>query len=184
MGNLLYRKAAATSLQSLSTSATNKTTALSKVLGELWDCWSPSALRRWMIAGPELTRITSEFEKSEISRDMHVQITRHHDQLPSIQHTFVKEVKALTETISDMGNPFLETSQDLLVLDTRDIVDPLVAKTVRTAEKLGKEQLDRFIEEQLLKSVIPITDTISKNKLQLFKSPLFKAPRTAGSTKE
>ena len=93
MGNLLYRKAAATSLQLLSTSATNKTTALSKVLGELWDCWSPSALRRWMIAGPELTRITSEFEKSEISRDMHVQITRHHDQLPSIQHTFVKELK-------------------------------------------------------------------------------------------
>ena len=42
--------------------------------------------------------------------------------------------------LEEMGNPFLEHSQDLLVIDTRDIMDIQVAETVRRIERLGEEQ--------------------------------------------
>ncbi|CAC5367122.1 unnamed protein product [Mytilus coruscus] len=51
-------------------------------------------------------------------------------EVESKQKAFVKQVIKLTATIEEMGNPFLEESEDLLVLDTRDIVDPKVANTV------------------------------------------------------
>jgi len=42
--------------------------------------------------------------------------------------------------IEEMGNLFLEQSEDLLVLDTRDIMYSSVADTVRTVEEIGKQQ--------------------------------------------
>ena len=49
-----------------------------------------------------------------------------------------------------MGNPFLENSEDLIVLDTRDIVDASVGETVRNAETLGKEQYEVFVDERII----------------------------------
>ena len=37
-----------------------------------------------------------------------------------------------------MEIPFLEKSDDLLVLDTRDIADPKVVQTVRNIEQIGR----------------------------------------------
>lgn len=43
---------------------------------------------------------------------------------------FARDVKALTDAIEDMGNPFCEKgSVDLLVLDTRDLADAGVIDT-------------------------------------------------------
>ena len=56
---------------------------------------------------------------------------RHHEQVESKQKAFVKQVQAMTNTLEEMGNPFLEESEDLLVLDTRDKADPKVATTIR-----------------------------------------------------
>ncbi len=67
-----------------------------------------------------------------------------------------------------MGNPFLENSKDLMVLDTRDIMDASVRETVRNAETLGKEQYEEFVDERLIQGKVPITEVISKNKLALF----------------
>ena len=41
--------------------------------------------------------------------------------------------------IEKLGNPVEEDSQDLLVLDTRDIADPAVIETVRTVKQIGQE---------------------------------------------
>ena len=35
-----------------------------------------------------------------------------------MQEVFRKQVKSLTEAISEMGNPFIEDSSELLALDT------------------------------------------------------------------
>ena len=67
-----------------------------------------------------------------------------------------------------MGNPFLEKTQDLLVLDTRDIMETPVAETVRKIESLGEEQYTKFVEERLELCTKPVTDTLPKNKLPLF----------------
>ena len=84
---------------------------------------------------------------------------------------FLKEVKSLIAVIEDMGNPFLESSEDLMVLDTKDILDTSVGETVQTAESLGKEQYKAFVEERLVRCEVPITDVTSKNKLALFSRP-------------
>ena len=76
----------------------------------------------------------------------------------------------------EMGNPFLEKGQDILVLDTNDIINISVGETVRKAEALGEEQYKTFVEERLVKCEKPITDILSKNKLPLFSRPSVKYP--------
>ena len=50
---------------------------------------NPSALRRWMIGGPELVRMITGYEE-QLSSEMS---TKHHKQIPSVQNTFLKNVK-------------------------------------------------------------------------------------------
>ena len=54
---------------------------------------SPSALGRWMIAGSELMRMTSEFESSLERKNNKSLDTSHHGQTKSFQMTFGKQVK-------------------------------------------------------------------------------------------
>ena len=63
---------------------------------------NPSAFRRWIISGPEVSRIITEFEdQTQFTKDDH----RHHDQTPSVQNEFVKDVQSLAATIEELGNP-------------------------------------------------------------------------------
>ena len=134
---------------------------------------NPSALRRWMIAGPEVARVIGEFEKSAIPENRRVD-THHH---ASVQISFAKDVRPLLTVIEDMGNPFEEDSQDLLVLDTKEIADPAVVKTVRSAKSVGQDQFDAFTKECLIDRTKSIYDTIHRNKLPLFSTPASKASK-------
>ena len=131
---------------------------------------TPGALRRWMVAGPEIARITAEFEdqvrrqKDDGSDAGH----HHHDQQPAVQVAFLKDIKALVTVFEEMRNPFLERSQDLLVIDTKDIMDAQVAESVRRIETLGEEQYTEYVTERLEECTTPITQTIPNNKLPLF----------------
>ena len=55
----------------------------------------------------------------------------HHEHHLGIQAIFMKDVKSLTGVMEDMGDTFLEQSLDLMVLDTRDIVDASVAESAK-----------------------------------------------------
>ncbi|VDI04846.1 Hypothetical predicted protein [Mytilus galloprovincialis] len=81
---------------------------------------NPGALRRWMVAGPEMARLTSK---------------------------------------------------DLLVLDSKNIVDISVVKTVNTIESLGQEQFEKYTKERLVDRTTSVFDTIKRNKLPLFQTP-------------
>ncbi len=59
-------------------------------------------------------------------------------------------MKALTAVIEEMGNPFCETSTDLLVLDSRNIVDSAVADTVFRMEKFGLDKYEMYVNERLV----------------------------------
>ena len=85
---------------------------------------NPSALRRWMISGPEMARLVSEFEAS-MTTEVEFQGADHHEVQRSFQVSFFKDVKSLVTTIEDFGNPFLEESEDLIVLDTKEIAGQL-----------------------------------------------------------
>ena len=66
-----------------------------------------------------------------------------------------------------MGNPFLERSQDLLVIDTRDIVDTEVAETVRKRIETLGEKYAEFVKERLDECTAPVTASQNtRNNLQ------------------
>ncbi len=93
-----------------------------------------------MVAGPEVARMVTELEKCVMETQASVGDHSHHEQCASVQTAFISEVASLTAVLEEMGNPFLEKSDDLLVLDTRDIMDRSVGDTVRRAETLGIQQ--------------------------------------------
>lgn len=106
----------------------------------------PGALRRWMVAGPEIARMIQEFEHSDTPRDG--KNLRHHEEIPGVQKAFVKEVRSLVSTFEEMGNPFEEDSEDLLALDTKDIMDTAVVETVKNVVKIGQDQYREFVKER------------------------------------
>lgn len=90
------------------------------------------ALRRWMVAGPEIARFMEEFQyvTDPVNRS---QDTRHHDQSASVQTVFLKDVESMVNVMEDFGNPFEEESQDQLVLDTKEIAPPGAVDALRHA---------------------------------------------------
>ena len=67
-----------------------------------------------------------------------------HEQHLGVHTSFLKEVKYLVAVIEEMGNPFVEQSQYLLVLDTRDNLDPSVGESVRKAAKLNEKKVPQL----------------------------------------
>ena len=72
-----------------------------------------------MVAGPEVARIIAELEDDTTRSHQKDSAHHHHEQHPGVQATFVNDVRSLA-VVEEMYSPFLEESEDLLVLDTRD----------------------------------------------------------------
>ncbi|CAG2195184.1 unnamed protein product [Mytilus edulis] len=66
----------------------------------------------------------------------------HHENKTSVQKSFLKDIWSMVEVMNELGNPFMEDSQDLLVLDTKDIAPTSVVDTIRKIEKIGKTQYE------------------------------------------
>ena len=144
---------------------------------------NPSALRRWMISGPEIARIVNEFEvgvhmgKGNDKKSN----TKHHEEARSTQLSFFKDTRSLVAVLEEMGNPFLEESEELYKLDTKDVAAPSVVFTVRRIEALGTTQFDTYISDRLVRRTVPLSEPIKKNKLPLFSSP---PPKTLSKSKQ
>ena len=73
-----------------------------------------SAFRRWMVSGPEVGRILTDFETEFCCH--HNTGIKHHEPIPSVQTTFHKQVNSLVTIFEEKGNHFIEESlTDLLV---------------------------------------------------------------------
>ena len=79
-----------------------------------------------------------------------------------------------------MGNPFLEESDDLFAIDTKNVCSSDVVTTVQTVEVLGQEQFKSFVSERLINRTKPVTDHMPRNKLALFNQPSL--PKKASGT--
>ncbi|KAJ8027191.1 hypothetical protein HOLleu_32260 [Holothuria leucospilota] len=130
---------------------------------------NPADLRCWMVSGPEMARLIQEFEGStEKRKDTD---GRHHEQKRHSQMEFAQDLGSLCQAMNEMGNPFAEYSSDLLVLNSRDVVDTAVADTVLQMEKVGLEQYETYVEERLVNQTVPSTDPIKRNNHHLFSRP-------------
>ena len=66
---------------------------------------SPITLAKWMIAGPEITRILENFEDSFNDEVKGNDETKHHENTASFEKMFRKDFEALKEEFSTVGNP-------------------------------------------------------------------------------
>ena len=133
---------------------------------------NPGALRRWIVAGPEMCPLSRDFEtlylfKADVTES-------HHEQNRSSQRTFYQNVASLVETLEDLGNPFTEHSADLLSLDKTHIANPSVVQTVRRIENTGQEMYKAFVEERFIKREKKVFDPIKKNLISFFRTPTAK----------
>ena len=123
------------------------------------------ALQRWLICGPEISRLLDEFE--QIDKD-DIKILDHHDSSVSAQSNFYKDVNNLLLTIDDIGNPFDDNSNDLFDLESRVVVPDNLVSNLYKIETVGTNQFNQFMENKIWKRFSPLSDTISRNKLYIF----------------
>lgn len=124
----------------------------------------PAALRRWMLAGPEIADLITQFE-GVINDSTKEMLHMHHEETPSFQTMFSRNVAALKSQIGEHGNPFLETSKELFSLETNIAVDEEYVEQLMKIEEVGKEQYDKFIEERVLTQRVTLYSRIQKNNL-------------------
>ena len=122
-----------------------------------------------MVCGPEIACCVNEFKSNlPIYQTENQKDHKYHEQTENQQGRFSIHLSNLIQVISEFGNPFLETSTDLLVLDTHNIADDNVICTVNSIEDLGKKQFNEFVQNRLNTQVYSLYDPIKKNKLPLF----------------
>ena len=62
--------------------------------------------------------------------------------------------------IEELGNPYLEDTTDLLVLDTKDIESVSVIHSVQNVQKVGTEALESLVKERLTERKKPLVDVV------------------------
>ena len=63
----------------------------------------------------------------------------------------------MTDSLEEMGNPFLEETKDLMRLETRDIIDSAVIMSVFQVEE---QQYETFLTDLLLQQTTPISEPL------------------------
>ena len=105
----------------------------------------PSALRRWMIAGSEVSKLVTDYEASLESKEESKR-SNHHDQTEQAQRMFFDKVDRLTKVMREMGNPFQEDTRDLFTLDTKITAHPSAAEGICSHYLRGKISFQEFMK--------------------------------------
>ena len=124
---------------------------------------NPSALRRWMVAGPEVSHLVSLYETEVQTKEAQEQ-TVHHEQTLQAQKTFLERVKKLSNCLQDLGNPFEEESRDLYSIDTRTRIP---AEILQTHLKKGQTKAQDFAQG-LQENPTTFYDPIKRNRVDFF----------------
>jgi len=100
---------------------------------------NPDALRKWMLAGPELASLVSHFEA--VFRFGSENEEKGHHSVSALAHkNFNRDVRNMMSVFEEAGNPFQEDTADLFCVDTRRVASAEVVKTVMTIQTSGLKQ--------------------------------------------
>ena len=128
---------------------------------------NPKAFRRWMVAGPEQARLLTEFEGQFMAQE-NAQ-GKHHEQSLSVQDLFKIHSNSLYETITSIGNPFIDDCPELLALDSRNCAADSVVTTVQTIQSVGNTQYQKYVSDVINTRSVSIHQPIKRNSLPLLK---------------
>ena len=124
--------------------------------------------RKWMVCSPEISRMVNEFEHVTVLSNEDTQF-RHHEDTPGFQKQFNSHYKSLVKEFEKLGNPFIsDNPNEVIQIDTRDIMPENVVETINQIEDVGKTQAEAFLNDRIINKKIPIDAPIKKNKLPLF----------------
>ena len=126
-----------------------------------------TALRRWLIASPEIARLLDEFESSKQDTSS---VAVHHEERPSVQNSFRREIKSLIAKMEEFGNPFEDDSETLSNFQSKQVVASSVAVDVNKTSDLGKAQHNQFVTERFVERSVSIFQPLKQNKIALFVS--------------
>ena len=136
----------------------------------IWLTEDEKKFRRWQICSPEVARLVTEFENGTVLKENEHSEFHHHEDSPSFQENFKKYMSGLAMELEQFGNPFIvDVSIKLFQLDTKDVMGEAVVVTVKTIEEIGKRKYEGFKKARVIVVKQKLEDTITKNKLPLFK---------------
>ena len=87
----------------------------------------------------------------------------------------------ITRTIEEIGNPFMEETDHLVALDTKQIMSSDAFARLRKVEEVGMAQYESFIAERLMQPSKSLYDPVKRNNLRVFNEP---ASNVASKTKQ
>lgn len=99
-------------------------------------------LERWIVTGPEISRVVEEFTGANDNDDD--EELPHHEEGYASQHRFLRHAKDLMEVLLSNGNPFEEHSGDLVTLDNKVCESAAAAVSVHEVESMGQKQYSNF----------------------------------------
>ena len=144
IGNFVVRKTENSFSSIAIDQAHEQNKSVVKVDGDAIDLTEdPSALMRWMVAGPEVSKLVEEY--SSVSGISPNKKSKHHDEAHATQKDFLQKVKRPQAILAEMGNPFEEESSELYAFDTKDFVDTQVAENMARLPNTGKKQYSTFM---------------------------------------
>ena len=111
---------------------------------------NPGALRRWMVAGPQLSTIIAEF-KGRFGLDDGPEAEQSH----SYQKSFFEDVYSFVAIFEELGNRFLDRSNDLVTTGTQEKIAELKSDCslcsklyIANANKATEGNLEEFFKHE------------------------------------
>ena len=105
---------------------------------------NPTSLVRWMVAGPEISRMVKEYEDlvGIVALYGDTQYS-HHEDTKAFEKRFQNDVRSLVQVIEDEGNPFQE-DYVLVSLVSKEVMDGPAIESIKQAASLGQEQYQKY----------------------------------------
>ena len=114
-----------------------------------------------------MSQLVAQYEEVSEFRDVSKE-TKHHEQTPTYQRSFLDKVQRLTSTLEEMGNPFQEENGDLLSLDTKDIASTAGAERIVTHILIGIASFEVHLETLEHEDTSLFYAPIKKTKMNFF----------------
>ena len=125
---------------------------------------NPSALHRWMIAGPEIAQTIISFEGTPDQSDHY----NHHEENAATQNAYFSDVKSLIEVLKEYGNPFMEDNGELYSIDKKGFQSQEAIDRMNNMYQIEKLEYLRYVAERLDSDQKGINDSKKKRKKHIF----------------
>jgi len=126
-----------------------------------------TALMKWMVSGPEISRMLKEFEEASNVKHDKTEDIGHHEDNETFRYQFLRHVSQVVNSFEESGSPFCENEFVTMGKD-KILMSRSATKSVREAFSVGREQYEMYVKQRLSTGMLSVHDVIPRNNLELF----------------